>query len=225
MSSVMVLQLNSWPLHSVRNNGPILSGQILSSQNVTPRFSMCSISKNILMVLANFLGIKNSVFSKNIGHDHGNTMQLNHHKEHTPKPLPIVCILFGWNLELHFEPSRCQDMALWSNGQWQQNNHLHLRLAMQCITCQANLAMNLVTLLEYVNGRKVWLNTFLHLQLSLQIIHPPHKHIDYLFVSHFMTGDSNTICHTWCNVDHIMEFWVFESLDRLIEPIVRWEFW
>ena len=33
---------------------------------------MCSISTNILTVLANFLGIQNSIFSKNVGRDHGN---------------------------------------------------------------------------------------------------------------------------------------------------------
>ena len=48
---------------------------ILSSKNVTPWFSMWSISTNILTVLANFLGIQNSNFSKNIGHNHGNTTQ------------------------------------------------------------------------------------------------------------------------------------------------------
>ena len=47
MSSVAKPWLNSWPLHSVGNTGPILS-----SQNVTPRFSMCSISTNILTALA-----------------------------------------------------------------------------------------------------------------------------------------------------------------------------
>ena len=52
------------------NTGPIVSGQ-----NVTPRFSMCSISTNSLTVLVNFLGIQNSIFSKNIGRDHGNTIQ------------------------------------------------------------------------------------------------------------------------------------------------------
>ena len=41
----------SWPLHSVGNSCPILSGQ-----NITPRFMTCSISTNILTVLANFLG-------------------------------------------------------------------------------------------------------------------------------------------------------------------------
>jgi hypothetical protein len=34
---------------------------------------MCSISTNILTVLANFLAIIIQFFSKNIGHDHGNT--------------------------------------------------------------------------------------------------------------------------------------------------------
>ena len=34
---------------------------------------MWSISTNILTVLANFLGIHNSIFSKNIGRDCGNT--------------------------------------------------------------------------------------------------------------------------------------------------------
>ena len=34
---------------------------------------MWSISTNILMVLANFFGIHNSILSKNIGHDRGNT--------------------------------------------------------------------------------------------------------------------------------------------------------
>jgi hypothetical protein len=52
----------------VENTGPILSGQ-----NVTLWFSMCSISTNILTVLANFLGIQNSISSQNIGHDCGNT--------------------------------------------------------------------------------------------------------------------------------------------------------
>ena len=44
-----------------------------SGQNVIFQFSMCSISTNILTVLANFLGIQNSIFSKNIGRDRGNT--------------------------------------------------------------------------------------------------------------------------------------------------------
>jgi hypothetical protein len=35
---------------------------------------MWSISTNILTVLANFLGIHNSVLLKNIGHDRGNTI-------------------------------------------------------------------------------------------------------------------------------------------------------
>ena len=52
----------------MENTGPILSGR-----NVTPRFSMCSNSTNILTVLANFLGIQNLIFSKNIGHNRGNT--------------------------------------------------------------------------------------------------------------------------------------------------------
>jgi len=39
---------NSWPLHSMGNSHPIL-------QNVTPWFLMCSISTNILTVLANFI--------------------------------------------------------------------------------------------------------------------------------------------------------------------------
>jgi hypothetical protein len=60
--------LNSWPLHSVGNTRPILSGQ-----NMTPRFLIWSISTNISTVLANFLGIHNPVFSKNIGRDCGNT--------------------------------------------------------------------------------------------------------------------------------------------------------
>ena len=34
---------------------------------------MCSISTNILTVLANFLGIQTSIFWKNIGRDCGNT--------------------------------------------------------------------------------------------------------------------------------------------------------
>ena len=38
---------NLWPLHSMGNSGPILSGQ-----NVTPQFLMCSISIKILTVLA-----------------------------------------------------------------------------------------------------------------------------------------------------------------------------
>ena len=50
------------------------TGLILSGQNMIPRFSMCSISTNILTVLANFLGIQNSMFSKNIGCDRGNTI-------------------------------------------------------------------------------------------------------------------------------------------------------
>ena len=41
----------SWPLHSVGNIHPILLGQ-----NVTPQSSTFSISRNILTVLANFLG-------------------------------------------------------------------------------------------------------------------------------------------------------------------------
>jgi hypothetical protein len=53
----------------MRNTGPIFFGK-----NVTPQFSMCSISTNILTVLANFLGIQNSIFSKNIGRDRGNTI-------------------------------------------------------------------------------------------------------------------------------------------------------
>ena len=44
--------LNSRPLHSMKNTSLILSGQ-----NVTSRFLMWSIYTNILMVLANFLGI------------------------------------------------------------------------------------------------------------------------------------------------------------------------
>ena len=68
MSSVAKPWLNSWPLHSMGNTGPILSGQ-----NMTLWFSMCSISTNILTVLANFLGIQNSIFSKNIGRNCGNT--------------------------------------------------------------------------------------------------------------------------------------------------------
>ena len=67
-TSVAKPWLNWWPLHSVGNTCPILSGR-----NVNPRFSMCSISTNILTVLANFLGIQNSILSKNIGHDRGNT--------------------------------------------------------------------------------------------------------------------------------------------------------
>jgi len=50
---------NSQPLHSMWNNCLILLGQ-----NVTPRFLMCSISTNILMVLANFLGIMIQFFQK-----------------------------------------------------------------------------------------------------------------------------------------------------------------
>ena len=68
-SSVAKPWLNSWPFHSVENTSPILS-----SQNVTPRFAMWSISTNILTVLANFLGIQNSIFSKNIGCNRGNTI-------------------------------------------------------------------------------------------------------------------------------------------------------
>ena len=67
----MYIPNNSWPLHNMENTGPILFGQ-----NMTPRFSMCSISTNILTDLANFLGIQNSIFSKNIGHDHGNTINM-----------------------------------------------------------------------------------------------------------------------------------------------------
>jgi hypothetical protein len=52
----------------VGNTGPILSGQ-----NVTLRFLMCSISTNIFTVLGNFLPIHNLIFSKNIGGDRGNT--------------------------------------------------------------------------------------------------------------------------------------------------------
>ena len=54
----------------MENTGPIPSGQ-----NVTPWLSMWSISKNILKVLANFLGIQNLNYLKNIGHDCGNTKQ------------------------------------------------------------------------------------------------------------------------------------------------------
>ena len=68
-SSVAKPWLNSWPLHSVGNSSLILSGQ-----NVTPGFQcVLHISTNILTVLANFLGIQNSNFSKNIGHNRGNT--------------------------------------------------------------------------------------------------------------------------------------------------------
>jgi hypothetical protein len=50
------------------------SSLILSGQNVTPVFQcVLHISTNILTVLANFLGIQNSIFSKNIGHNCGNT--------------------------------------------------------------------------------------------------------------------------------------------------------
>jgi hypothetical protein len=93
--------------------------------------------------------------------------------------------------------------------------------SLPCITCQANIAANLVTLLKYINGRDICLNTFSHLQMSLQIIHPPCKHIDYLFASHLATEDGNTVHRMRCDVNHITEFWVLESLDRLIEPIVR----
>jgi hypothetical protein len=55
-------------LHSMGNIGPILLGQ-----NMTPQFSMLSIFTNSLMVLANFLGIHNLIFSKSISHNHGNT--------------------------------------------------------------------------------------------------------------------------------------------------------
>jgi len=50
---------NSWPLHSVGNSRPILL-----HQNVTSRFLMCSISTNILTVLANFLAIIIQFFQK-----------------------------------------------------------------------------------------------------------------------------------------------------------------
>ena len=50
----------------VGNTYPILSGQI-----VTPRFSMGSVSTNILTT--NFPGILILIFSKNIGRDCGNT--------------------------------------------------------------------------------------------------------------------------------------------------------
>src|ERR1700683_3876727 len=50
------------------NTRPILLGQ-----NMTPRFLIWFISTNIPTVLANFLGIHNPVFSKNIGRDRGNT--------------------------------------------------------------------------------------------------------------------------------------------------------
>src|ERR1700691_2363663 len=41
---------------------------------MTPRFLIWSISTNIPKVLANFLGIHNPVFLKNIGRDRGNTI-------------------------------------------------------------------------------------------------------------------------------------------------------
>ena len=40
---------------------------------VTHQLLIWSISTNILTALANFLHIHNSIFSKNIGHDRGNT--------------------------------------------------------------------------------------------------------------------------------------------------------
>src|ERR1700683_1751073 len=49
------------------NTRPILLGQ-----NMTPRFLIWFISTNIPTVLANFLGIHNPVFSKNIGRDCAN---------------------------------------------------------------------------------------------------------------------------------------------------------
>ena len=47
---------------------------------MTPQLFIWSISTNILMVLANFLGIHNPVFLKNIGRDHGNTSCENEHQ-------------------------------------------------------------------------------------------------------------------------------------------------
>ena len=38
---------------------------------------MCSISTNIITVLANFLGIQNLILSKNIGRNRGNTITIN----------------------------------------------------------------------------------------------------------------------------------------------------
>ena len=56
-----------------RNTSPILS-----SHNVTPWFSMWSISTNIITVLANFFGIQILILSKNIGRNRGNTTRLCH---------------------------------------------------------------------------------------------------------------------------------------------------
>src|ERR1700727_2562139 len=72
------------------NTRPILSGQ-----NMTPRFLIWSISTNIPTVLANFLGIHNPVFSKNIGRDRGNTIS-------PQPPLPLrVCECAAPRLLLH----------------------------------------------------------------------------------------------------------------------------
>ena len=67
-SLVTILWPNLWLLFSIGN-----TGQILYGQNVTLWFLMWPISMNILKVLANFLGIHNSIFLKNIGCDCGNT--------------------------------------------------------------------------------------------------------------------------------------------------------
>ena len=80
------------------------TGPILSSQNVTPRFLMFSISTNILTVLANFLGIQILIFSKNIGHDRGNTTGL--------RLLPAclssyTCQLFLVQLDAHVQLPGC----------------------------------------------------------------------------------------------------------------------
>ena len=52
---------------------------------MTPWFLMCFISKNILTVLANFLGIIIQPFLKSISHDCGNTIQLSGAKQKLSK--------------------------------------------------------------------------------------------------------------------------------------------
>ena len=51
-----------------------ITGPILLGQYMTPRFLMCPVSTNILMILANFADtIILFLFTKNIGHDCDNT--------------------------------------------------------------------------------------------------------------------------------------------------------
>ena len=62
------LLMIAWPVLSCNAfNKPHL-------MNMTPQFLMHFISTNILMVLANFLGIIIQPFSKTISHNHGNTI-------------------------------------------------------------------------------------------------------------------------------------------------------